>query len=86
MYILSPGELTYGMKYPEDEPRDLKYSAIQKLLEDNPGRKVVMFFPADHYYRLQARSIFPTPVSIRKSLESDPEDKDAEGQVMVRFQ
>ena len=86
VYILSPGELTYGLKYPEDRHRDLEYSAIPKLLEDNPGRKVVMFFPADHYYRLQSRSIFPAPVFLRKSIESDPEDKDAEGQVMVRFQ
>ena len=97
VYLLSPGEETYGMGYPEDMHRELLYSGkpkdgkpqinVQEFIEANPGRKVVMFFPADHFYRIRQQfKVFPDPVSVRKSIESDPETKEARGYVMVRFQ
>ena len=98
VYLLSPGELTYGMAYPEDKPRELLYSTggrteddprvgVRQFLKENPGRKVVMFFPASHFYRIRQQSgSFPDPVLVKKSIESDPETKKADGFVMVRFQ
>jgi len=86
LYLLSPGELTYGVSYPEDKHRNVQYHLIGKFLEENPGRKVVMFYPADRYYRLSQENKFPPALSVKKSIESDPEDKHAAGQVMVRFQ
>ena len=98
VYLLSPGELTYGMAYPEDKPRELLYSTggrteddprvgVRQFLKENPGRKVVMFFPASHFYRIRQQSgSFPDPLLVKKSIESDPETKKADGFVMVRFQ
>lgn len=98
LYLLSPGEVTYGMGYPEDMHRELLYTAagrkdgeprigIPQFLKENPGKKVVMFFPADHFYRIRLQSkAFPEPVSVKKSIGSDPETKEARGYVMVRFQ
>ena len=97
VYLLSPGEETYGMGYPEDMHRELLYGGgrkdgeprigLQQFLKENPGRKVMMFFPADHFYRIRLSSkSFPDPVSVKKSIESDPETKEARGYVMVRFQ
>ena len=86
VYIVFPGELTYGLDFPDDKHRNQPYTRLQKLLDANPGKKVVMFFPAKYYFRPKLRNAFPPALSIRKSLESDPESKDAVGQVMVRFQ
>ena len=83
LYIIAPGELTYGLNYPEDSPRDLGISHLMQFIEENPGKKVVMFYSADRYYRDDR---FPPALSVKKSIPDDPEDKHAEGKVMVRFQ
>ena len=97
VYLLSPGELTYGLKYPDDIHRELLYSGarkegeprvgIQTFIKENPGRKIVLIFPADHYYRIWGqKNAFPNLISVKKSIESDPETKEAKGYVLVRLQ
>jgi 4-amino-4-deoxy-L-arabinose transferase len=90
LYVVFPGELTYGLTCGEAEEKDRKrnqpYTQIQKLLNANPGKKVVMIFPADRYYRHAAENKFPPALFVKKSIPSDPEDKHANGQVLVRFQ
>ena len=92
LYVIFPGELTYGLTCKEAEEKDRirnqSVREIPKLLNDNPGKKVVMFFPANRYYDHYNRHKFhlPPAISIRKSIPSDPEDKHADGQVMVQFQ
>ena len=98
MYLLSPGELTYGLTYPEDVTRELLYTAggrkegeprigVQQFIRENPGRKIVLIFPADHYYRIWGqKNAFPNLISVKKSIESDPETKEAKGYVLVRLQ
>ena len=90
LYVIFPGELTYGLTCKEAEEKDRirnqAYTKVDKLLEANPGKKVVMFFPADRYYQHNANKAFPPALSVRKSIPSDPEDKHADGQVLVRFQ
>ena len=98
VYLLSPGELTYGLTYPEDVTRELLYTAggrkegeprigVQQFIRENPGRKIVLIFPADHYYRIWGqKNAFPNLISVKKSIESDPETKEAKGYVLVRLQ
>ena len=54
LYVIFSGELTYGLTCKEaeekDRRRDLSIGGIKKLLNNNPGKKVVMFFPANRYY------------------------------------
>ena len=90
LYVIFPGELTYGLTCKEAEEKDRirnqGYTKVDKLLEANPGRKVVMFFPADRYFQHNENNAFPPALSVRKSIPSDPEDRRADGQVLVRFQ
>jgi len=90
LYVIFPGELTYGLTCKEAEEKDRirnqPYTGIQKLLDAHPGKKVVMFFPADRYYRHNAENKFPPAIFVKKSIPADPEDKHANGQVLVRFQ
>ena len=59
---------------------------MTKLMADNPGKKIVMFFPADRYYKHHESIVYPPAISVRKSIPNDPENKEADGQVLVRFQ
>jgi len=93
LYVIFPGELTYGLTCKEAEEKDRirnqNVREVQKLLDRNPGKKVVMFFPADRFYSHDARFAdypYPPALSVKKSIPDDPEDKEADGQVMVRFQ
>ena len=90
LYLFSPGELVYGLtcKEAEDEVkvRNLMNKKVQSLLDANPGKKVVMIFPADRYFRFAAEKKYPPALFVKKSIASDPEDKHANGQVLVRFQ
>ena len=92
LYVLFPGELTYGLTCKEAEEKDRirnqSVGRVQELLARNPGRRVVMFFPADRYFSHSTRFSTPYPpaLSVKKSIPDDPEDKEADGQVMVRFQ
>ncbi len=92
LYVIFPGELTYGLTCKEAEEKDRirnqGVTRVQELLDRNPGRKVVMFFPADRYFSHKSRfsTPFPPALSVKKSIPDDPEDKEADGQVMVRFQ
>ena len=93
LYVIFPGELTYGLTCKEAEEKDRirnqNIREIQKLLDSNPGKKVVMFFPADRFYSHSARFAdypYPSALSVKKSIPDDPEDKEADGQVFVRFQ
>ncbi len=91
LYVIFPGELTYGLTCKEAEEKDRirnqNVREVQKLMDRNPGRKVVMFFPADRYFTHSTRFSTPYPpaLSVKKSIPDDPEDEDADGQVMVRF-
>ena len=92
LYVIFPGELTYGLTCKEAEEKDKKRNQpvlqIQKLMDANPGRKIVMFFPADRYFDHYNKHKVPLPpaLSVKKSIPSDPENKKANGQVFVRFQ
>lgn len=92
LYVIFPGELTYGLTCKEAEEKDKKrnqsFTKVQQLLDANPGKKVVMFFPADRYFDHNNRHKIPYPpaLSVKKSIPSDPESKKANGQVFVRFQ
>ena len=92
VYVIFPGELTYGLTCKEAEEKDtIRNQSVRKipeLLAANPGKKVVMIFPADRYYDHYNRQGFhlPPALSVRKSIPSDPESKQANGQVLVRFQ
>jgi 4-amino-4-deoxy-L-arabinose transferase len=90
LYVIFPGELTYGLTCKEAEEKDRirnqGYQKVGKLMAANPGKKIVMIFPADRYFQHNANNAFPPAISVRKSIPSDPEDKHADGQVLVRFQ
>ena len=90
LYVIFPGELTYGLSCKEaeekDKKRNLPYNQIQRLMNDNLGKKVVMFFPADRYYKHHESIVYPPALSVKKSIPDDPEDGEADGQVLVRFQ
>ncbi len=93
LYVIFPGELTYGLTCKEAEEKDRirnqAFNLVQELLDANPGKKVVMIFPADRYFNhdIQHPDLpFPPAISVKKSIPDDPEDKNADGQVMVRFQ
>ncbi|MBR2962587.1 MAG: hypothetical protein IKC53_00080, partial [Lentisphaeria bacterium] len=68
--------------------RNQAVTKVQELVDRNPGKKVVMFFPADRYFSHKDRFSTPYPpaISVKKSIPDDPEDEEADGQVMVRFQ
>lgn len=91
LYVIFPGELTYGLTCKEAEEKDRirnqGVTRVQELLDKNPDKKVVMIFPADRYFSHSARFSTPYPpaISVKKSIPDDPEDKEADGQVMVRF-
>ncbi|MBQ7732387.1 MAG: phospholipid carrier-dependent glycosyltransferase [Lentisphaeria bacterium] len=91
LYVIFPGELTYGLTCKEAEEKDKirnqGVTRVQELLDRNPDRKVVMIFPADRYYSHSTRFSVPFPpaLAIKKSIPDDPEDKKANGQVLVRF-
>ena len=88
--MIFPGELTYGLTCKEaeekDRKRNLPYNQVQRLMNENPGKKVVLFFPADRYFHLLPSIQFPPALSVKKSIPDDPENKEASGQVLVRFQ
>ena len=88
--MIFPGELTYGLTCKEaeekDKKRNLPYNAVQRLMNENPGKKVVMFFPADRYFEHHPSIQYPPALSVKKSIPADPEDKEASGQALVRFQ
>lgn len=90
LYVIFPGELTYGFTCKDadedDRKHNLPYSHVTKLMNENPGKQVVMFFPADRYYKHHESIVYPPAISVRKSIPNDPEDKEADGQVLVRFQ
>jgi len=90
LYVIFPGELTYGLTCKEAEEKDRKrnqpVNQIRMLMEKNPGKKIEMIFPADRYFHHHTSIIFPPALSVRKSIPDDPEDKHANGQVLVRFQ
>jgi len=92
LYVIFPGELTYGLTCKEAEEKDRKrnqpFNKVQKLMDENAGKKVVMIFPADRYFTHGTRhnTPFPPPLSVKKSIPSDPEDKHANGHVLIRFQ
>ena len=90
LYVIFPGELTYCLTCKDAEEKDRirnqPYTKVQQLLDANEGRPVVMFFPADRYFRHSSENKFPKPISVRKSIPNDPENKEADGQVLVRFQ
>ena len=90
LYVIFPGELTYGLSCKEaeekDKKRNLPYNKVQRLMNENPGKKVVMFFPADRYFEHHESIVYPPAISVKKSIPDDPENKEADGQVLVRFQ
>ena len=90
LYVIFPGELTYGLSCKEaeekDRKRNLPYNQVQRLMNENPGKKVVMFFPADRYFEHHESIVYPPAISVKKSIPDDPENKHADGQVLVRFQ
>ena len=55
-------------------------------MDENEGKKVVMFFPADRYFEHHKSIVYPPAISVKKSIPDDPENKHADGQVLVRFQ
>ena len=93
LYVIFPGELTYGLTCKEAEEKDRirnqPFNQVQKLMNAHPGQKVVMIFPADRYFNHDIQhpaSPFPPALSVKKSIPDDPENKEADGQVFVRFQ
>ncbi len=90
LYVIFPGELTYGLSCKEaeekDRKRNLPFNQVQRLMNENPGKKVMMFFPADRYFEHHKSIVYPPAISVKKSIPDDPENKEADGQVLVRFQ
>ena len=88
IFLNVPGELEYGLKdiYPEAEGREVIKSNVRNFVKLHPGRKIVMFFPANRYYYHKSVNILPEPIFVKKSIPDDPETKDADGMVFVRFQ
>lgn len=91
--MIFPGELTYGLTCKEAEEKDRKrnqpFNQVKRLMNEHPEKKVVMFFPADRYYNHNFQhptAPYPPALSVKKSIPDDPEDKHANGQVLVRFQ
>jgi len=41
LYVLSPGELAYGLEYPDSRPRNLEGGGLAGLLRENEGRRDV---------------------------------------------
>ena len=83
-----PGELEYGLSCEDAGDREVKHSYVKKFVDNYPdkNRRIVMFFPANRYYDHKAKNILPEPIFERKSIQSDPETKKAEGMVFARFQ
>ena len=93
LYVIFPGELTYGLTCKEadetDRKHNLPYHGVKKLMDEIPGKKIVMIFPADRYFNHDFQhpgTPFPPALFVKKSIPDDPEDKHADGQVLVRFQ
>ena len=93
LYVIFPGELTYGLTCKEAEEKDRirnqPFNQVKKLMDAHPGQKVVMIFPADRYFNHDVQHPshpFPPAISVKKSIPDDPENKEADGQVFVRFQ
>lgn len=89
LYVLSPGEIEYGLTCKEaeekDKKRNLGYGRVKKFVSANPDKKIVMFLPANRYYDHVTKNLYPPPVSLKKSIPDDPEDRNADGVVMARF-
>lgn len=83
-----PGELDYGLTYPDAEDREVKNCNVKKFVENYPdkNKRIVMFFPANRYYDHKAKNLLPPAILEKKSIPSDPETKKAEGLVFARFQ
>ena len=82
------GELEYGLsdRYPDAAGREVKGSNVKKFVKLHPDKKIVMFFPANRYYYHKSVNILPEPIFLIKSIPTDPDSKDADGMVFVRFQ
>lgn len=83
-----PGELDYGLTYPEAADREVKGCNVRKFVADYPdkNKKIVMFFPANRYYDHKSKNLLPPPIFEKKSIPSDPESREADGLVFARFQ
>lgn len=58
IYLLSPGELRYGVSYPEDQFRLLTADGLRRLLDRSAGRKAV-FIACDKSREAMLRSALP---------------------------
>ena len=83
-----PGELDYGLTYPEAGDREVANCNVKRFLANYPdkNRKIVMFFPANRYYDHKAKNLLPPAIFEKKSIPSDPETRKADGIVFARFQ
>ena len=83
-----PGELDYGLTFPEAADREVKDCNVRKFVADYPdkSKKIVMFFPANRYYDHKSKNLLPPPIFEKKSIPSDPESREADGLVFARFQ
>jgi 4-amino-4-deoxy-L-arabinose transferase len=83
-----PGELDYGLTYPDAEGREVKHCNVKQFVENYPdkNKRIVMFFPANRYYDHKEKKLLPPAILEKKSIPSDPETKKADGMVFARFQ
>ena len=58
IYLLGPGELRYGVSYPEDQFRLLTANSLRQLLDRSAGRKAV-FIASDATEEPMLRSVLP---------------------------
>jgi len=81
-----PGELEYGLTYPEAADREVVDCNVRAFVAKHPDKKIVMFFPANRYYPHKAKNLLPPAIFEKKSIPSDPESREADGLVFARFQ
>jgi len=74
LYLLTGGELEYGLNRPEGHSRRLDLAEMRKMIEEEPGKVVLVVKPSS-FYKWQKE--LPTPVKIRQD--------GAEGIVVARY-
>ena len=86
LFLNVPGELKYGLTYEEDKDRAVLHSNVKNFVAAHPGKRIVMFFPANRYYEHKEKKLLPPPIFEKKSIPTDPESREADGVVFARFQ
>lgn len=61
VYPFYPGEIEYGLKYPEEKGRQLNFNLFVQLIKNNPDKKVVAFYPTDRFIEAQEKGYIPNP-------------------------